>query len=259
MRIETATEPGTPSCPNEDFVAAAVPGAGHGGSLVLLDGVTPPPDDAGCVHSVPWYVAGLGGAMIELSVSRPDLTLSECLATAIERVAATHADGCDLSHPLTPQSTVVAVRWNPDEVEHLVLSDSVLLLDRPGRGAGIVEPVLDDRLDRLRAAGPVSEAQRNVEGGFFTAAADPAVVGRAVTGRTPREEVRAVAALTDGASRLVEVFRECDWEGMFAVLRKEGPEAALRRVRAAETADPHGTRFPRGKVSDDATAVLVEL
>lgn len=256
MRIESATEPGTPTRRNEDFLAVSAGGAETGGSLVLLDGVTPPPDGAGCAHSVPWYVAGLGGALLELTVSRPYLSLADCLATAIERVALRHGSGCDLSHPLTPQSTVIAIRWGPEEVEHLVLSDSALLIED---AAGSVVPVLDDRLDRLRAGGPVSDAQRNVEGGFFTAAADPAVAVRAVTGRVPRSSVRAAAALTDGAARLVEVFGEQDWADAFAALRQEGCAAVIARVRAAEAADPDGLRFPRGKPSDDATAVLVEF
>lgn len=259
MRIETSTEPGTPNRPNEDFAAIAIPACGAGnsaGSLVLLDGVTPPPANAGCVHSVPWYVAALGGAMIELSVSRPELSLADCLATAIDRTAGSHRSTCDLSHRLTPQATVVTVRWNAEIVDHLVLSDSVLLLEDT---AGCVRPVLDDRLGHLRAAGPVTDDQRNVEGGFFTAAADPAVAARAVTGSTPRADVRALAALTDGATRLVEGFHEDDWAGTFALLRKQGPEELIRRVRAAENADADRVRFPRWKTHDDATVVLAEL
>jgi hypothetical protein len=256
MRIETSTEPGNPDRPNEDFLAVALPAGNSGGSLVLLDGVTPPSDGAGCVHSVPWYVAALGGTMIELSVSRPDLALADCLAIAIERTAELHVHTCDLSHRLTPQATAVAVRWNADTVDHLVLSDSVLLLE----GAdGVVRPVLDDRLDRLRALGPITNAQRNADGGFFTAAADPGVTARAVTGSSPRADVRALAALTDGATRLVDGFGDDDWADTFALLRKQGPEELIRRVRAAESADPDGARFPRWKTHDDATAVLAEL
>jgi hypothetical protein len=281
MRIETATEPGTPERPNEDFVSVALPAAGHGGCLVLLDGVTPPADATGCVHSVPWYVAGLGGALIELSVSRPDMTLGECLATAIDRVVNSHSETCDLSHPRTPQATVVLVRWNADTVDHLVLSDSVLLLAAPD---GAITPVLDDRLghlpeplpsmraelrelprgsaQRVSAAaeyGRAVEALRNADGGFFTAAADPSVAARAVTGATPRAAVLALAALTDGAARLVDGFADDDWPSTFALLRKQGAAELIRRVRAAESADPDGTRYPRWKTHDDATAVLAEL
>jgi hypothetical protein len=257
MRIETATEPGTPGRPNEDFVAIALPTPDSGGSLVLLDGVTPPADGDGCVHSVAWFVARLGSAMIELSVSRLELPLADCLSTAIERTARTHATTCDLSHRLTPQATVVAVRWNADAVAHLVLSDSALLLEAPD---GTVRPVLDDRIDALRRLhGRVSPAHRNAPGGFFTAAADPSVAAHAVTGTTPRPAVRALAALTDGATRLVDGFHDEDWPATFAALRKQGPEELIRRVRATESADPEGTRFKRWKTHDDATAVFVEL
>jgi hypothetical protein len=253
MRIETATEPGRPGEPNEDFVSVALPAGGHGGALVLLDGVTPPPDNGSCVHSVAWFTARLGGALLELTVSRLDLSLAQALSAAIERTAAAHRDTCDLSHPLTPQATVVMVRWGEEAVEHLVLSDSALLLEEPD---GTVVPVLDDRIDQLRAAGLRVAPLRNLEGGFFTAAADPAVAGRAVTGRTPRSRVRALAALTDGAARGVEVFRVDDWAGTFALLRKAGPHTLIARVRALEEADPGCTG---GKVHDDAAAVFVEF
>jgi len=256
MRIETASRPGTRDVPNEDFVSVALPASGTGGALVLLDGVTPPPDNGGCVHSVPWFTARLGGALLELSVSRRDMGLGACLSAAISRTADAHRDTCDLSHPLTPQATVVAVRWDAEEVEHLVLSDSVLLVEAPD---GALHTVLDDRIDRLRAAGLRVASLRNLEGGFFTAAADPAVTARAVTGRAPRSSVRALAALTDGAARAVERFGADDWEATFALLRKAGPEALLDRVRSLEDADPRGEAFPRGKPYDDATAVLVEL
>ncbi|SHK77796.1 protein phosphatase 2C domain-containing protein [Actinacidiphila paucisporea] len=256
MRIETATAPGVPGAPNEDFAAVALPAGGHGGALVLLDGVTPPPGNGDCVHSVPWFTSRLGGALLEQSLSRPDGTLADCLSAAIALTAEAHRGTCDLSHPLTPQATVVAVRWGADEVEHLVLSDSALLLEGPD---GAVTAVLDDRIDRLRAAGTRVGPLRNLPGGFFTAAADPAVAAKAVTGRVPVASLRAFAALTDGAARGVEVFGSDDWASTFALLRKAGPQALLTRVRDQELADPAGAAVPRGKPFDDATAVLVEL
>ncbi|WP_190138976.1 protein phosphatase 2C domain-containing protein [Streptomyces longispororuber] len=281
MRIELATEPGDPERPNEDYASVALPASGQGGTLVLLDGVTPPTGAVGCLHSVPWFTARLGGALVELSVSRPDLTLPEILAEAISRTADAHRDTCDLSHPRTPQATVVLARWDPERVAHLVLSDSALLVAGPG---GEVEPVLDRRLDELPAAvrelrdavralprGSVErqalrreyaaavEALRNAEGGFYTAAADPTAAARAVTGELPRSAVTALAALTDGAGRWVETFREGDWTDCFALLRKDGPRGLVERVRELEAADPDGTAYPRAKRHDDAAVVYAEL
>ncbi|MEL3950228.1 MULTISPECIES: hypothetical protein [Streptomyces] len=281
MRIELTTEPGDPDRPDEDYASVALPASGQGGSLVLLDGVTPPSGDAGCSHTVPWFTARLGGALGELSVSRRDLTLSEILAAAIARTADTHRDTCDLSHPRTPQATVVLARWDAERVEHLVLSDSALLV---ADADGEVEAVLDPRLDQLpdavrrqrdavralprgsaerqaegRRYAAAVEALRNAEGGFFTAAADPAVAALAVTGERPRSAVTALAALTDGAGRWVETFREGDWADCFALLRKSGPQALVDRVRELERADPEGALFPRGKRHDDAAVVYAEL
>lgn len=261
MRMELATAPGSPARPNEDWAATALPALGQGGTLVLLDGVTPPSGDDGCTHSVPWFTARLGGSLVELSGSRRDMPLADILALSIRRTADTHRSRCDLSHARTPQATVVFVRWDEHEVEHLVLSDSVLLLQSPD---GSVRPVLDDRLDRLPPDSLVSHAVvdstlRNKEGGFFTAAADPSVAARAVTGRTPRAGVRALAALSDGASRWTEVFREGDWAACLTVLRQEGPQGLIDRVRALEGADTARVHLGRGKTHDDATAVYAAL
>ncbi|WP_028813254.1 protein phosphatase 2C domain-containing protein [Streptomyces flavidovirens] len=260
MRFELATAPGDPERPNEDWASVALPAAGQGGALVLLDGVTPPAGDYGCVHPVPWFAARLGGALLELSASRRDLSLAEVLAEAIRRTAEAHRDTCDLSHVRTPQATVVLARWGTDEIEHLVLSDSVLLLESPDGG---VRAVLDDRLDRVPpevlASLAATDALRNAEGGFFTAAADPAVAGLAVTGVTARTEVRALAALSDGASRWVDMFGEGDWGDCVGVLRKEGAQGLIDRVRALERAESATPLVRRWKRHDDAAVVYAEL
>lgn len=281
MRVLTATEPGSTSAshgaepnlpapnqaptPNQDFAATTRTASGARGAMVLLDGVTPPPGHDGCAHGVPWFAARLGRALLGLADTDRHAPLARCLASAIATTAGAHRTTCDLSHPRTPQATVVCARWDTALVEYLVLSDAVLLLAGTG---GAVWPVLDTRLAQVwTAAGRVPperqaafvEGRRNTAGGFFTAAADPAVASRAVTGAVPRVEVRALVALSDGVGRWVETFRLGGWAELFAVVAESGPRAAIAQVRAAEAADPQGAAFPRGKVHDDATAVLVEF
>lgn len=263
MRCELATAPGDPERPNEDWASAAAPASGQGGVVVVLDGVTPPEGNDGCVHSVPWFTARLGGALVELSGSRRDMDLAEILSESIRRTADAHRSTCDLSHARTPQATVALARWGEHAIEYLVLSDAVLLLE----GAdGAVRAVLDDRLDRLppgslASAATVDGRLRNKEGGFFTAAADPEVAARAVTGTVPADQVRSLAALTDGASRWAEVFREGDWAALLELVRKAGPQGLIDRVRELEGADAAAgrVRLRRSKTHDDATAVFVEL
>ena len=262
MRTELASEPGDRARPNEDFASVGLPACGQGGSVVVLDGVTPPRDGAGCLHSVPWFTARLGGALTEVTVSLPDVPLVEALSLAIARTAAAHAKTCDLSHPRTPQATVALARWSAETVEYLVLSDAALLLASPD---GRVTPVLDDRLARLprellRSAEFVDGTLRNREGGFFTAAADPTVAARAVTGTVPRADVRSLAALSDGATRWTETFHEGDWTDLYTYLRKEGAQTLVNRVRELERADSaERALLGSAKTHDDATAVYVEL
>ncbi|MFI8851659.1 protein phosphatase 2C domain-containing protein [Streptomyces sp. 891-h] len=274
MRIDMVTEPGNPQRLNEDYASAALPASGTGGALVVLDGVTPPEGDDGCSHGVPWFVARLGGALLELAGTRRDMALAECLAAAVARTADAHRETCDLFHPRTPQATVVVARWDEERVEHLVLSDSALLVEAAD---GAVRPVLDRRLaelpptvralrDRVRRTGEAADRAayvRAVEGlrnapdgsGFYTAAADPGVAAHAVTGSEPRADVRALLALTDGATRWTETFHLGDWTGLFSLVRKEGPRALVNRVRTAES--EHAPL--RGKLHDDATVLLAEL
>lgn len=262
MRTELVSEPGDSARPNEDFASLALPASGGGGVLVILDGVTPPKGATGCLHSVPWFTARLGGALTELTVSLPDVPLSELLARAISRTAGAHGEGCDLSHPRTPQATVVVARWSEKTVEYLVLSDSALLVESTD---GSVTAVLDERLSRLPRSALATDALvdstvRNKEGGFYTAAADPSVAGRAVTGVLPRSSVRTLAALTDGATRWVEKFREGDWADCFRAVRKEGAGALVARVRELERGDAEERVYlRRSKTHDDATVVYVEL
>ncbi|MEW2067720.1 protein phosphatase 2C domain-containing protein [Streptomyces sp. NPDC007346] len=263
MTLRLVTVPGDPERPNEDWASTALSGPGQGGVLVVLDGVTPPKGDDGCVHSVPWFTERLGGALVELSGSRRDMDLAEILSASIRRTADAHRSTCDLSHVRTPQATVALARWSEHAIEYLVLSDAVLLLEAPD---GTVRPVLDDRLDRLppgslASAALVDSRLRNQEGGFFTAAADPAVASRAVTGTVPADAVRSLTALTDGASRWTEVFHEGDWTALLGLVREAGPEGLIDRVRELEEADAAAgrVRLRGSKTHDDATAVFVEL
>ncbi|MGW1804540.1 protein phosphatase 2C domain-containing protein [Streptomyces sp. NPDC002078] len=262
MRTDLVSEPGDANRPNEDFAGVGLPASGQGGCVIVLDGVTPPRGETGCLHSVPWFTARLGGALTELTVSSGDLTLPEILSRAIGRTAEAHARTCELSHPRTPQATVALARWSAETVEYLVLSDSALLLQGTD---GTVTPVLDDRLARLPRSALATDAVvdatlRNKEGGFFTAAADPSVAARAVAGTVPRGEVRALAALTDGATRWTEKFHEGDWQALFETVAKQGARSLVDRVRELETADRDQRAFlGRSKTHDDATVVYAEL
>ncbi|MEH0822569.1 MULTISPECIES: protein phosphatase 2C domain-containing protein [unclassified Micromonospora] len=264
MRVATATDPGHSLRPNEDWVAAAQ------GLIVVLDGATAR-TDTGCAHGVAWYAAKLGSTITGLAVEN-DRKLGDVLTDAIGITARMHPE-CDLRHPATPSATTALIRLTEDALQYLVLGDTTVVVDTTDG----IEVFNDDRVDTTAQAEraeanryPFGSAQkqaallrmkhaelalRNQPGGFWVAAADPTVVTHAITGQIPLTAVRRLAVLTDGAARLVTMFDLLDWRGVLDVLDEHGPTELIRRVRAIEAADPNGTKWPRNKGSDDATAV----
>lgn len=227
MEIALATEPGSPSVPNEDFAVAAP------GVVIVLDGVTRfPGTETGCVHGTPWFVRQLGTALLG-RMAEPETPLVDAVVGAIDDVASRHSDTCDLTHPATPATTLALLRERDRQVDYLLLADSVILLEQ-GDELHVVTEVRNTAIVR----------------------ADPAAPGHAITGSVPRGGLRRAAVLTDGATRLVDLFRLEDWRACLDALDRNGPERLIRRVRDIERSDPERRRWPRVKPYDDATAVL---
>ncbi|WP_018347444.1 hypothetical protein [Longispora albida] len=265
MRVTFATEPAQPGVPNEDFVAATED------AVIVIDGVGTTGIESGCIHDAPWYVGQLGRTLLNHLSTRPGHGLDVLLADAIRDVAASHADTCDTTHPGTPSATVVILRQHLENLDYLVLADSTLVLDQGDEPLVICDNRHDDVAQHLWAemaslpVGTTEHAQararfmvqmqkhRNSPGGFWVAAADPTVAKEAIRGSVPASTVKAAALLSDGASRFVDVFEEANWPQTLALLAADGPSELLRQTRAIEAADPHGERWHRGKVSDDAT------
>jgi hypothetical protein len=172
---------------------------------------------------------------------------------------------------------MVLLRAHDEGADYLTLGDATLLLDT----ADGLQVISDERVNQL--AGKEREAAnqvptgsalklrrraqltralrraRNRPGGYWVAAADPRAASQAVTGTLPATSLRRAVLLSDGASRLVDLFGLATWEELLALLDENGPDELLRQVRAAEAVDPEGRQWPRTKRSDDATAVYLAL
>src|SRR5262249_39181944 len=79
-------------------------------------------------------------------------------------------------------------------------------------------------------------------------------LGHAETG--VHERVRRAALMTDGAAVLATSYGLATWEGLLTLLKTASPTGLTRHVREAEQSDPRGTRWPRYKTGDDATAAF---
>lgn len=49
------------------------------------------------------------------------------------------------------------------------------------------------------------------------------------------------------------------WRDLLDTLEHQGPAELIHKIRAAQASDPAGTRWPRFKVGDDATAAFCPL
>ena len=120
-------------------------------------------------------------------------------------------------------------------------------------------PEAPEVLDRRE--GPYGEVVLRRHGALLQIIANGCFLMDTSDGRSERRLVdAALAALTDGAARWTETFREGDWTALHTAVRTYGPRSVIDRVRALEEADRETrAHLVRSKTHDDATVVFVDL
>jgi hypothetical protein len=265
MRIALASTPGRGDRVNEDWA-----GASASGIAVVLDGLTEA-GDTGCEHGTAWYVAELGGRLMRLA-GRPGGSLAGALADAIAEVRDAHGHGCDLTHPGSPGATVAMARWSGAAAEYLVLSDAFVTIDvnaadgtdpivvsdgrMPGRLPGEPAESPHDE-DAFAAVIRARQRLRNRPGGYWVAQSDPHAAAEAVTGVV--DGCSAVVLLSDGAAGLATMLGALTWRELVDLAVDRGPHELIAATREVEARDPDGVVWPRFKVHDDASAVVLAL
>jgi hypothetical protein len=240
--------------------------------VVVADGATSR-TETGCIHGVAWFSRHLVDAAIHSGHHSPEKALEE----GIRATADEHRNTCDLENIATPGAAVAAVFCDRDEIYFLVLGDVTVVIEKRSG----VSVVVDERVDQTARAERATAdalnsgsaektaalvamkhaelAARNVDGGFWAATTDPAAVSHALIWSEPRENIRRLAIVTDGAARVVKPFGLLDWSGMLDRMASDGPQAVIRMVRDAESSDADAKRWPRNKISDDATIAYIEF
>jgi hypothetical protein len=266
VEITAASEPGSPDKPNEDGVAITA------NMAAVLDGATVR-TDTGCIHGVPWFVENLAGSLVKYK----ELAPVDALTAAINETADAHRDICDLEHPGTPSAALAIAQVHENSLRYLVLGDVTLAVETTDG----LQIITDNRVDSTAKAereaadalpnGSSEKAEalvrmkhaelaaRNVPGGFWIAAGDPAAANHSLAGEIPLRTIYRVVLMTDGATRSIRPFGLYDWPGIFRTLATDGPDRLIKQVRMAEDADPAGVQHPRNKIHDDATVAVIDL
>jgi hypothetical protein len=260
-----------------DRTLGPIPGFGMADDAVwVLDGATTPATISSCCEKgASWYVERLNAALTtQLDKARTELR--HALAAAIAEVQEEHATSCpNPTGGRGPSSTVAIARRDATWLEVLVLGDSTILLDHNDHvtavtdtrlasvapdlrreiktalagGHGYRDPDYERRRARLVEA---ERLNRNRDGEYWIAADDPRAADHAVTARHPigpnYPSVKRLVLMTDGVHRAASLLSLYDSsERLLAAAADEGPEACIRRIRAAETNDPTGRRYPQAQ------------
>ena len=232
---------------NEDAAGAL------GEVAVLLDGAgVPQRFRAGCHHSVAWFSHAVAGHLLTRAQD-PATDLRSALAGAIADVRGLHEHECDLDAG-GPSATVVVARRVGEHLEHLVLSDSSLLLrGTDGRVARITDQRVDEVVAQEREATAV-EARRNAPGGFWVVRHESEAAQQALVGRTPWATLGSVHLVSDGITRAVDLLDQDD-DTSLALAVEADPRRVIEGIRAGERS-LEVARRPR-KLHDDATVLTL--
>jgi hypothetical protein len=282
--LTAATQPG--SKVNEDGYGYWPAGAPR--AAWVLDGVTgindrallPGPSDAA------WFVAQAQEALPALLSALPDMPAADLVAALVceleRRQAAAWLDARGADGRETPAASFALVRLVGSEIEVLRLGDCLVLIEAADGTVTVLDhPVLAaieaetrSTLLALRATGTTDPKQvfaamlpqlraqrmrRNLLDGYGVLAAEQSCLPMVHVDRMPAHDVRRILLASDGFYRLVDHYNAASDAELVRRTAELGAEALLTQLRVIEAADPLATTFPRLKIADDATALLIAV
>lgn len=182
-----------------------------------------------------------------------------------------------------PCTVGCAARVQDGYLEYITVGDCCLLIRyKDGR----VEELLDDTLcafdqNTLRMGMEIAKEENipllscrpkmlpelrrvrmtmNTPEGYISLADDHISVLSAKTGKIPLNEIRDICMVSDGFSEFYGMFGLTENLNAFMDLAaSRDPEDLFQELLSAQKADPEGTRYPRMKLSDDATILYCTI
>jgi hypothetical protein len=254
----------------------------------VLDGVTgindrallPGPSDAA------WFVAAVQEVLPAVLADAPEVPAADLIAALVRalerRQSASWLDPRGANGRETPAASFALVRLMGGDIEILRLGDCLVLLeaadgtvtvmDHPVlaaieaetrdallemRARGITDPkkAFETMMPRLRA----QRTRRNLPDGYGVLAAEPSCLPMMHVDHMPAGELRSVLLVSDGYYRLVDHYNAMNDSELVRQTRDVGADTLLKQLRAIEADDPLAMSYPRLKIRDDATALLVGI
>jgi len=268
--------PGDPAKPNEDaFCHAATLAAVFDGATPLCEPILPVDSDAA-------WIARKGAEGL--------IAHQQCGAREALRRAAADAEQVFNSlrlriprenHEL-PLASMMMVAAANDHLEFFWFGDCAALVKAPGALVEIIGDAFEKRIAEARRVARLAEREGldptagvtrpgyldalkagrnrvNTQPGTWAFSPDANCAAFAASSR-PRAVVGTRLLLcTDGFLALASDYGRYDAESFFAACWSRGLRSMCDELRDIELSDPRGRAFPRFKVSDDASALLLEV
>ncbi|MDG2533411.1 protein phosphatase 2C domain-containing protein [Sphingomonas sp. HITSZ_GF] len=116
-------------------------------------------------------------------------------------------------------------------------------------------------LGKPKASAPILANLKSTRGrpGMRVLSIDPAHMARVDTSRIACAPGDEILLMSDGYAALIDSYAAYDDAGLVAAIRARGLAAIAGELRAIEQGDAACTRFPRFKISDDATALWLRI
>ena len=276
--IESLSLPGDPEKPNEDAFGLLPDAA------LVMDGATGLSDSLMPGRSDAAWLAQFGVRRL-----LAHLKDGETPRTAVRRAMedAETSFGALRRRPPSetyeiPFASMMLLAPGKSGFEALWFGDCAVLIKRPGAPVTIVgDTLLKRELEAARAASaaaahglaPAVNRHRpeylaalrrgrnlvNTERGGWLFGPDPRASEHASVSTVELPTDTLLLLVTDGFLALVSDYRRYDPETLLAASLTSGLEPLGRQLREIEAADVEGTRYPRFKTSDDATALLLRV
>ncbi|MDQ8756724.1 protein phosphatase 2C domain-containing protein [Sphingosinicella sp. LHD-64] len=267
--IQSLSLAGDAGTPNDDRA-----GAGHARAWVI-DGATDlgPPGLMGARGGAAWLASAAHTAFTAAG-DAPVAAMCETVATRVAEAYEAARTRDPLGRWELPMAAFLAARLAGDRLEAAWLGDCVGLLrsgDRiarlgPARAAKDAEAaqaagMAEHGLGAVKRSPPILEALRTARSrpGIAVLGIEPEALRRLETAHMPCAPGDELLLMTDGFSALIDAYGAFDAVALMNGLAEQGLAALGVRLRGIEAADAACTRFPRFKVSDDATALWLRI
>jgi len=276
--LDSLSLPGDPGKPNDDALA-------HGETAALvMDGATGLSEPLMPGRSDAAWLSGFGARRImaylgEGASGREAVTAALFDAQTSFEALRKRPPAGRYEIPYAAMTLAVA---RGAALEILWFGDCAALVRQPGKSVALIGDALAKRAQEAsgaarlaRAAGthPVGQTDRpefmdalrrardrlNTESGNWAFGPDVLAADRVASREIGAPAGTRLLLASDGFLALACDYRAYDIEGLMAAAQEKGLKALGQELRGIEAGDPLGIAYPRFKMSDDATAVLLEL